>query len=1176
VTVRRFASALFVVLLFALGQVGSSPTATADTPVTFGHPIISGIQGNGFEQDVRLDKNGVIYTSVPGALSSDTSWIWHSNDGGKTFKWVPNAQPLGGKVTTCHGGGDTELATDSTGSVYFADLTLANFSTARSDNGGKDFTCSNTGVPDSVVDRQWYAVDGDPKAGGSIYLTNDEIGPGGVQCGNSVGNNVLVMYRSPTPLGGSTAGIEFGPANQVTDPGTCDEAIMGNNEISPVPTTTGHPGTPALAAAVKHIYVVHDNAALDEILIGRCFPVAFGPPVPNVSDPSGLDCADLPVADLGPNVRTGGDFPTMAIDGAGNLYAVWELAPFDPGSGQITGDTMLMYSFSTDEGNHWSTPTQIPTPGLHTNVFAWITAGDDGRIDIAWYGTPDVANPDDPNCGTNGGSAGGPDAVTHGIWSLYFTQSLNAHDITPSFSAPLVASEHFSHKGSIQTLLGGQCGDRTLGDFLQIRAGLQGEAIISYADSNNVDEIFAPHGMVVRQSAGAGLFAAGSPVNISGLQAENAVTDPAGDGTYEAAGQVSPNIANLDVLASNVTLPPVSACARGVACYRVSMTIGDLSLASPGSPDSDQNLVWLTQWLVPADPGCDLANTQCVNGGANFTAFAESDGGGDAHCFDGENAAEALGGGVTLTYPGVKPLDPTACKFVPGVNGTVVIDVPITDVTLTPDTTPPKPIAPLDNKLHEVTASTMTLPAPSDCCGPFAGIGGTPFNLIDVAQGYTFTPGGADLSVALADAPDPVTAGHDYMYTATVQNAGPLTADGVQLTDVLPGSLSLVSATVAPSGTCNAALNLSCDLGAIAAGGSSTVTITVTAPDTPTSVANTVNVTATTADPVPGNNAADAATSVGCDVTGTDGKDVLKGTAGADIICGLGGNDTIFGKGGNDVVLGGDGNDRVFGGPGSDRLFGELGNDTLIPGADDDPMVDGGEGMDTVDYRDSSAGVVVKLAKQEVDGGSGADQLSGIENASGSNHDDAITGDGGPSVLDGRSGADHISAHASDDTVRGGLGNDRIIGGGGRDLAAYPRTTSPVNVNLTQGEAHGGGGHDVLIGIEDLSGSKGADTLTGDGGSNGLFGGPGNDRIFGRAATDVLDGGPGNDTLDGGAGADRCENGEHLRSCEVVRNQSSAEEVAEAAAILGLTASEAKGLALLVAEGTVQLPRRRR
>src|SRR5437588_12811997 len=216
-------------------NLNTNIAVTANTP-TFGHPIIAGIGGTGFEESIRIDPTNPdrIYTSAPGSASADTSWVWHSLDGGKTFKWVIGAAPLEGKVTTCHGGGDSEIAVDPFGRLYFNDLTLANFSTARSDDGGVTFTCSNTGVPDSVVDRQWYAIDGDPLNGGSLYLANDEIGPGAVVCGTTPANNVPVMYRSPVTGLEPTAGIEFGPPNHISPVGGCDEAIMGNNEVSPV------------------------------------------------------------------------------------------------------------------------------------------------------------------------------------------------------------------------------------------------------------------------------------------------------------------------------------------------------------------------------------------------------------------------------------------------------------------------------------------------------------------------------------------------------------------------------------------------------------------------------------------------------------------------------------------------------------------------------------------------------------------------------------------------------------------------------------------------------------------------------------------------------------------------------------------------------------------------------
>ena len=46
----------------------------------------------------------------------------------------------------------------------------------------------------------------------------------------------------------------------------------------------------------------------------------------------------------------------------------------------------------------------------------------------------------------------------------------------------------------------------------------------------------------------------------------------------------------------------------------------------------------------------------------------------------------------------------------------------------------------IDGRLHEVTASTMTLQQPANTNPSLGGIGGLLFNLIDVAQGYVFEP----------------------------------------------------------------------------------------------------------------------------------------------------------------------------------------------------------------------------------------------------------------------------------------------------------------------------------------------------------------------------------------------------------------------------------------------------
>jgi hypothetical protein len=733
------------VVSFPRGARISATTAkgpSASTP-SFGQPTIAGVGGWGFEPDLRLDPSNAsrLYISSPDSGGSDTSWLWRSLDGGKTFKWVPASAPLNGKVIPCPGGGDTELAVDGSGRLYFNDLSLANFSVSRSDDQGKTFLpCNPSAVPDAVVDRQWYALDGDPTAGGSLYLTNDEVGNGDVTCGTTQVNNSLVIYRS---LPGSTAGLAFGPANHITQPGTCDEGIMGNDEVSPVATTTGqvvNGRATRLATAVRHVFVLHDDGSLSKILIARCFPVAVGAPVANVSDPSGLDCVDLPVANLGSGERTGGNFPSLAIDNAGHLYAVWEQAPYN---GTLAGDTSLWYAYSTNEGTTWSAPVQVPTPGLNNNVFAWAAAGDDGRVDIAWYGTAGHVDPaGGPQQCPNGN--GGPDTVA-GPWGLYLTQTLNAHAKTVTFTAPILASEHPIRRGGIQTIIGNQCGGatnlglnglpRTLGDFFQLRIGSQGQAEISYGDSNNVDgNLMGSHAMFVRQIGGPGLYQAQQVTGSA--TALGSTTDAAGDATYDALGSSTASMPNLDILSSGITRPPLSSChPAGTACLRVTMTVANMSTTAPPAPDTDTDLVWQTQWLVPASASCDASLPSCASGGLNFDVYAEWTGSGTIQCWAGQNALEQNAEGIQLTYPGTTQLAaPGACSVVDGPNGTITIDVPVSTVSLDPG------VAPYSSKLYSVTASTMTLPAQASSVPSLGGVGGIAFNLIDVAPAYDAQP----------------------------------------------------------------------------------------------------------------------------------------------------------------------------------------------------------------------------------------------------------------------------------------------------------------------------------------------------------------------------------------------------------------------------------------------------
>jgi hypothetical protein len=165
------------------------------------------------------------------------------------------------------------------------------------------------------------------------------------------------------------------------------------------------------------------------------------------------------------------------------------------------------------------------------------------------------------------------------------------------------------------------------------------------------------------------------------------------------------------------------------------MKLTNLSTAAPAPPDTDSTLVWLTQWLLPASATCVSTAPSCANGGANFFVYAESSNGGPIQCWTGQNALEQNADGVQLTYPGATQLTaPGACTAVTGTDGTITIDVPVSDVSLDPGVTP------FSSRLYSVTASTMTLPAAAESVPAFGGVGGIAFNVIDVAPSYDASP----------------------------------------------------------------------------------------------------------------------------------------------------------------------------------------------------------------------------------------------------------------------------------------------------------------------------------------------------------------------------------------------------------------------------------------------------
>lgn len=117
----------------------------------------------------------------------------------------------------------------------------------------------------------------------------------------------------------------------------------------------------------------------------------------------------------------------------------------------------------------------------------------------------------------------------------------------------------------------------------------------------------------------------------------------------------------------------------------------------------------------------------------------------------------------------------------------------------------------------------------------------------------------ADVSISKTGTPDAV-AGEEFVYTITVVNWGPVKALGVQVTDVLPVGLNLVSVT-SSQGSCAGSTTVICDLGALAAGSSTTISLSVVAPTVGT-YNNTASVDSEIPDSNLANNTATATTTV--------------------------------------------------------------------------------------------------------------------------------------------------------------------------------------------------------------------------------------------------------------------------------------------------------------------------
>lgn len=404
----------------------------------------------------------------------------------------------------------------------------------------------------------------------------------------------------------------------------------------------------------------------------------------------------------------------------------------------------------------------------------------------------------------------------------------------------------------------------------------------------------------------------------------------------------------------------------------------------------------------------------------------------------------------------------------------------------------------------------------------------------------------ADLSVTKSDDVDPVTDGEPLTYTVVVTNNGPDAAENVIVNDTLPAGAAFKFATIT-QGTCAIGFPLlQCQIGAINAGGTVTLTIRVE-PSSPGFITNTVNVTSDIADPDTSNNSDSEDTTVNArqaDLSVTKSDDVDPVTEGAPLMYTI----VVTNSGpyeAKNVTL----SDTLP--TGTSFNFATINQGTCAIGSSllqcQLGMLSSGDSVTlTVRVTPNLPGVITNAVSVTSDtadpdtsnnSNSEVTTINGIPTATVSNGQCSATNRASGMVnlalfdVDGDPLSLTLASNTKTDLipnsniVLGGSGNNRTIG---VTPIAKMSGTAILTFNLSDGIATipftltvkvGADKDDVLngtVGTDMIFGLNGKNTINGLGGNDLLCGGNGVDTISGGDGDDIIEGQNSNDILNGG------------------------------------------------------------
>ncbi len=456
-------------------------TATAGGPAPSGKGTLWAPEASrDGEPSIRVDQLGNVYPAgIRGVPAGVDVWrfgpdafcprfAYHDDeevpagfDPAAGYTWL--GQPDGifvtdGEGSPDAGGGDIEIAVNGKLGATLADppnlsmvsLTLANITSAASGDRGDTWTPANPAAATVPLDdRQWINAFGE--------------------------NTVYLYYRTLATLTGLVL-------NKSIDGGVTYAAAT--TLVNPLGLTPGFIAVDPNPNWDASVNVYLSAVSSSQLVVFRCVD-----PTPNFVNVPGVNPITCTPSTVDDTMSHGHIFDPVAVDNAGNVYAAW------------SNNSEVFYAWSADHGATWSAPVQVTDatdPAMPSfNFFPWITAGDEGRIGVVWYGTHDATtNADDDS-----------------EWKAYYAFVGDAMAATPTVRW-LPASDHYIHKGNVSQ--GGfdpndTSLNRNLIDFFQVAHDPRdGAVVIAYAaDYNDFDG----HTHYTRQIAGPGLVASASPTS---------------------------------------------------------------------------------------------------------------------------------------------------------------------------------------------------------------------------------------------------------------------------------------------------------------------------------------------------------------------------------------------------------------------------------------------------------------------------------------------------------------------------------------------------------------------------------------------------------------------------------------------------------------------------------------